>query len=88
MTTIHYSDGTVITDAVVQIWEDRGVERAGYYRAVWCESPDATTGSPVIGFCSPGGSHRTITATAAEVWRYYPDARVYRNGREIRRDRR
>lgn len=84
---ITYSDGRKIENAVIQIWEDLHNERAGYFRAFWCASPDATAGSPVIGYCSPGGSHRTIRATAAEVMRIYPGEKIYRNGRFIERAR-
>lgn len=66
---INYSDGSVVPNPVVQIWEDLHTERSGYFRAFWCASSDASCGSPVIGYCSPGGSHRTIRAVAREVWR-------------------
>ena len=81
--TIFYSDGSKVNAPVVQIWDDLHTERAGYYRAFWCASPEASTGSPVIGYCSPGGSQRTIKATANEVRRLYPDAPIYRNGRPV-----
>lgn len=68
---------------VIQIWDDMHNERSGYYRAFWCDSPTATTGCTVIGYCSPGGSHKTIKAVVAEVSRMYPDVPVYRNGRMI-----
>ncbi len=80
---ISYSDGRVVENPVVQIWDDLHNERAGYFRAFWCASADATSGSPVIGYCSLGGSHRTIRATVAEVRQYYPDAEIYRNGRAV-----
>ena len=73
----------MVERAVVVIWDDLHTERAGYYRAFWAASPDATSGSPVIGYCSPGGSHRTIRAVAAEVRRYHPHETIYRNGKEI-----
>ncbi len=82
--SISYSDGRTILCPVVQIWDDLHNERAGYFRAFWCESPDATTGSPVIGYCSAGGSHKTVRACVAEVLRYY-DADIYRNGRLVHR---
>lgn len=82
---IQYSNGSVVKGAIVQIWEDNHTERAGYFRAFWCATPDATTGSPVIGYCSPGGSHRTIRQVAREVWRYHPEAKIFRNGRECKR---
>lgn len=81
---INYSDGSVINNAIVQIWEDSHQERAGFFRAFWCDSPGATSGSPVIGYCSSGGSHRTIKACAAEVRRLYPGEKIYRHGKEIK----
>jgi hypothetical protein len=86
-TQIEYSNGTIVHSPVIQIWDDWSTQRTGYYRAFWCASPDISLGSPVIGYCSSGGSHRTIKATAAEVRRMYPTAKVYRNGRQIGGDR-
>lgn len=80
---INYSDGSIVRNCVIQIWDDLHSERSGYFRAYWCASPDATSGSPVIGYCSPGGSHRTIRATVAEALRMHPGEKVYRNGRRI-----
>ena len=84
MCEIHYSDGSTITDPVIQIWEDFHEERAGFYRAFWSASPDTTSGSPIVGYCSPGGSFRTIRATASDARRRYPDVKIYRNGKELR----
>lgn len=83
MKDIHYSDGRTIPSVIV-VWEDLHEERAGFYRAFWSDSPDGTLGSPVIGYCSPGGSYRTIKEVAREVRRYYPGEPVYRNGREVK----
>lgn len=69
---------------VIQIWEDNHTEQTGYFRAFWCDSPNTSIGSPVIGYCSPGGSHKTIRAVVSEVRKYYPDAKIYRNGRIIK----
>lgn len=85
-TEINYSDGSKVLNPVVQIWDDLHTEaRGNWYRAFWCASSSTSvaSGSPVIGYCSPGGSQRTIRACAAEVWRLYPDARVFRYGKEI-----
>jgi hypothetical protein len=68
----------------IQIWDDLHNERSGFYRAFWTTTPDATTGSPVIGYCSPGGSHRTVRATAAEALRQYPNTPIYRNGKLVK----
>lgn len=83
MIEIYYSDGRVVRDAVVQIWEDLHNERGGYVRAFWCATSEADSGSPVIGYCSPGGSHRSIIACAMEVWRNHPRAQIFRNGKQI-----
>lgn len=82
-TMIYYSDGSSILNPVIVVWEDLHNERADYKRAFWAASPEATTGSPVIGYCSPGGSHRTVRATVLEVRRLYPNTPVYRNGRAV-----
>lgn len=54
--------------SVIQIWEDLHNERPGYFRAFWCESPEATTGCTVIGYCSSGGSRSEV--------RHNPQAQV------------
>ena len=82
MTTIHYSMGEP-RECIIQIWEDLHNERANYYRAFWCDGPGATSGSPVIGYCSAGGSHRTIKAAIAECRRLGYTDPVYRNGKLI-----
>lgn len=82
MQTISYSNGSTVESHIV-IWEDLHNERVGYYRAFWA-NPDETSGSPVIGYCSPGGSHRTIREVAAEIRRLYPGEKIYRNGREVK----
>ena len=85
MQTIHYTNGTVVHNAVIQIWPDLHNERAGFFRAFWCASPEATTGSPVIGYCSPGGSHRKPADVIAEVRRLYPNEPIYyQNGRRAK----
>lgn len=80
---IHYSDGSTVENAIIQIWSDLHTERSGYFRAFWCASPEATSGSPVVGYCSLGGSHRTIRATVAECRRLGYSDPIYRNGRRI-----
>ena len=67
--------------AHVEVWEDLHTEGVGYYRAFWTE--DGSVGCPVIGYCSAGGSHRTVRAVAAEVQRLYPGEPVYRHGRRV-----
>ena len=70
--------------SIIQIWEDLHNERPGFVRAYWCSGPDATTGSPVVGYCSPGGTHRTIRATVAEVRRLGHTVPIYRNGQLVK----
>lgn len=84
MTDISYSSGLKVQEAIIQIWGDMHSECAGRYRAFWCSSPGDDCGSPVIGYCSSGGSHRTIIATALEVRRMYPHDPIYRNGRLLK----
>lgn len=81
---IHYSNGSTVPAAVPVVWEDLHNEHSGYFRAFWADGPEGTSGSPVIGYCSPGGSHRTIKAVAREVVRLYPGEVVYRNGRPVK----
>jgi hypothetical protein len=84
MNEIRYSDGRVIKNPVIQIWEDNHTEaRGNWYRAFWCENAEATSGSPVIGYCSAGGSQRTIRAAAREALRYHPGTPVFRNGKPV-----
>lgn len=78
-----YTSGLVIDQAVAVIWEDRANEESGYFRAFWSDSPDGTTGSTVIGYCSPGGSHKTIKEVVAEFKSLYPNEPIYRNGRKV-----
>lgn len=80
---INYSNGRTVDNAVIQVWEDLHTERSGFFRAFWTDGPDATTGSPVVGYCSSGGSHRTIRATVAECRALGYSDPVYRNGRKI-----
>lgn len=81
MNETSYSTGTTIKNSVVQIWNDLSNERSGMYRAYWCASPEAESGSPVVGYCSPGGSHSTIRAAVAETVRLHPGTPCYRNGK-------
>jgi len=80
---IHYSDGSTVENAIIQIWSDLHTERSGYFRAFWCASPEATSGSPVVGYCSPGGSHKTLRAVIAECRCLGYSEPIYRNGRRI-----
>lgn len=84
MQDITYSDGRVVKNAVVVVWEDNHNEKSGFFRAFWSDSPNGSVGSPVIGYCSAGGSHKTIKAVAAEVRRLYPQETIYHNGKVVK----
>lgn len=71
----------MVPTRTIQIWDDMHNEQPGYFRAFACDSPHASIGSPVIGYCSPGGSHRTFSAVVAELRRLGIHDAVYRNGR-------
>lgn len=83
MMDIKYSDGTTVSDAIIQVWDDLHEELPGFYRAFWCDGPDATIGSPIVGYCSPGGSFRTIRETALDAARRHPGIPIYRNGQMV-----
>lgn len=86
MKAIEYSDGSVVNNPVICIWDDLHTERPGFYRAFWCADADATTGSTVIGYASPGGSFRTIKEAARDALSRYPGTPVYRNGKPVKLD--
>ncbi len=66
--------------AFLCIWDDMHNERPGYFRAFWADSPTSTIGSPAIGYCEAGGSHKTIKACVAEIRKRHPDEPIYRRG--------
>ena len=80
---VYYSDNSVIENAVAVIWDDLHEEQSGFYRAFWANSPNGTSCSPVIGYCSSGGSHKTIKAVVAEFKKMYPSEHIYRNGKKL-----
>ena len=80
---IYSSDGKVWDDAVAVVWEDLNAERPGYFRAFWTDSPDGKVGCPVVGYCSKGGSHRTIRQVVAEFKRLHPAEPIFRNGKRL-----
>lgn len=82
--TVHYSDGRAVL-SVIAIWDDLHAEQAGYYRAFWVSHDDVLgNGSPVVGYCSPGGSFKTIRACVADTRRRHPGIAIFRHGREVR----
>lgn len=83
---IRYSDGSTVKNAVIVVWPDYGSGSAGKrWRAFWADSPSGSTGSPVIGRCSPGGCHKTAKAAALEAVRFHPGESVWLGGDNPRR---
>lgn len=80
---VEYTNDLVVEDAVISIWEDLNSERPGMLRAYWTDGPNGTNGSTVIGYCSPGGSHKTIGGVVSEVRRLGYTEPIYRNGRKV-----
>jgi len=68
---------------VIRIEEDYHNERPGYFRAYYANDLMAPFICTVIGYCSSGGSHKTIRATVAEVRRIDRTTPIYRNNRQI-----
>lgn len=63
--------------------EDWHCERAGFFRAFEASEPNADKVFPMVAYCSPGGSFRTIRQTVSDVRRRGfsgPIFRAYRNG--------
>lgn len=70
--------------SVIEVWDDMHEERAGFFRAFWVQ-PGTTIGCPVVGYCSSGGSYRTIRAVVREVRKMGYRDPIFRNGRCIDR---
>lgn len=66
--------------------EDLHAERAGWFRAFFASAgPDSQFVCSVVGYASPGGSHRTIRECVREVRRLGYNDDIYRLGRIIDR---
>lgn len=63
MRTIELSNGAV-KQCRLEVWDDLSSPRTAY-RLYWV-APGETTGTPAVGYCSPGGSHRTIREAIAD----------------------
>lgn len=72
--TINLSNGAQYA-ARLEVWDDLHSERPGFYRLFWA-SPGGRTGTPAIGYCSPGGSYRTIKAAIADGQRRFGETAV------------
>jgi hypothetical protein len=54
---------------IVVIRDDLHNERAGFYRAFTTDSLEDRYCCPCIGYCSSGGTHRTMAACVRELQR-------------------
>ena len=61
--------------ARLEVWDDLNNERPGFYRLYWV-IPGETTGCPAIGYCSPGGSYRTIREAVADGRRRFGETAI------------
>ncbi len=61
--------------ARLEVWNDLNNERPGFYRLYWVV-PGETTGCPAIGYCSPGGSYRTIREAVADGRRRFGETAI------------
>ena len=61
--------------ARLEVWPDLHNERAGYWRLFWVV-PGESTGCPAIGYCSPGGSYRTIREAVADGRRRFGETAI------------
>ena len=61
--------------ARLEVWDDLNNERPGFYRLYWVV-PGETTGCPAIGYCSPGGSYRTIREAVADGRRRFGETAI------------
>ena len=72
---IDLSNGKTYT-ARLEVWDDMNFHGKGpAYRLFWA-SPDGRTGTPAIGYCSPGGTYRTIKAAIADGLRRFGETAV------------
>ena len=61
--------------AQLQVWDDLHNTRPGYYRLFWA-NPGESTGVPAVGYCSPGGTYRTIKEAIADGIRRFGETAV------------
>jgi hypothetical protein len=71
---IQLSNGDQYT-ARLEVWDDLHNECAGYYRLFWAR-PGDSTGTPAIGYCSPGGTYRTIKDAIADGMRRFDETAI------------
>jgi hypothetical protein len=61
----------------LEVWDDLHSELPGRYRLFWAR-PDGTDGTPAVGYCSPGGSYRTIKMAIADGVRRFGEVAIRR----------
>lgn len=61
-------------EARLEVWDDLSVSGRAY-RLFWA-SPDGKTGTPAVGYCSSGGTYRTIRAAVADGLRRFGERAV------------
>lgn len=74
MQTIRLSNGATPV-CRLEVWDDLNSEKPGRYRLFWV-APGKTTGVPAVGYCSPGGSYRTIREAIADGERRFGETAV------------
>lgn len=61
--------------ARLEFWPDLHNECAGWWRLFWAV-PGESTMCPAIGYCSPGGTYRTIREAVADGVRRFGETAV------------
>lgn len=60
---------------VLEVWPDLNNERPGFWRLYW-RVPGESCAVPAIGYCSPGGTYRTIREAVADGQRRFDETAV------------
>lgn len=61
--------------ARLEVWPDLHNERPGRWRLFWAVPGDSTM-CPAIGYCSPGGTYRTIREAVADGVRRFGETAI------------
>lgn len=71
---IQLSNGETKQNCRLEVWDDLSEPRTAY-RLFWVVAGE-TCGTPAVGYCSPGGSYRTIKAAIADGERRFNETAV------------
>lgn len=71
---ISLSNGETKIGCRLEVWDDLH-EECRAYRLFWVV-PGETTGTPAVGYCSPGGVYRTIREAVADGLRRFNETAV------------